>query len=92
VAVATMLLAGIAVNPLVGALTGLLTFAATDTQLRSITFWSMGRLGGSLLLGADLLARTLLASAELLLGIVTALVDTPFFLWMLLRDRRAGGL
>jgi iron complex transport system permease protein len=64
----------------------------SDTQLRSITFWSMGSLGGSLLSGADLLARTLPAPAVLPLGIVTALVGTPFFLWMLLRDRRAGGL
>ena len=47
VAVATMLLAGIAINALSGALTGLLTFVATDAQLRNITFWSMGNMGGA---------------------------------------------
>lgn len=44
---AALLLAGIAVNALTGAITGLLTYLADDTQLRSITFWSMGSLGGT---------------------------------------------
>jgi iron complex transport system permease protein len=47
-------------------------------------------LGGALLLGADLLARTIVAPAELPIGIVTALVGAPFFLWLLLRDRKRG--
>lgn len=42
-----MLLAGIAVNALCGAGTGLMTFLATDEQLRTITFWSLGTLGGA---------------------------------------------
>lgn len=42
-----LLLAGIAVNALSGALTGLLSFTASDAQLRSITFWSLGSLGGA---------------------------------------------
>lgn len=41
-----LLLAGIAFSALAGAVTGLLTFIADDQQLRSITFWSMGSLGG----------------------------------------------
>jgi iron complex transport system permease protein len=45
--VATMLLAGIAVNAVVMAGIGLLTFVATDAQLRTITFWNLGSLGGS---------------------------------------------
>ncbi|MBW3128499.1 FecCD family ABC transporter permease [Hymenobacter profundi] len=45
--VSTMLLAGIAINALAGALTGLLTYVATDAQLRSITFWGLGSLGGA---------------------------------------------
>lgn len=45
--VATMLLAGIAINALAGALTGLITFAADDQQLRNITFWMLGSLGGA---------------------------------------------
>lgn len=187
VAVATMLLAGIAINALSGALTGLLTFVATDAQLRNITFWSMGNMGGatwtsvgavtpfivislcllgrygralnifllgeaearhlgvsvermkrevvalaalavgasvsvvgiigfvglvvphllrlligpdhrylipgsallgaSLLMAADLVARTLVAPAELPIGIVTAVIGVPFFLFLLLQNR-----
>ncbi|MFP4644712.1 MAG: FecCD family ABC transporter permease [Spirochaetales bacterium] len=185
---ATMLLAGVALNALAGAGTGLLTFIADDDQLRDITFWSLGSLGGiswrmirvtapimivgivlparfarplnvillgerdakhvgvnvqvlkvvcvgcvaaavgaavaisgtigfvglvaphlvrlsigpdhrtllpgaaivgaTLLLLADLFARTVAAPAEVPIGIVTALVGGPFFLWLLLRYRR----
>jgi iron complex transport system permease protein len=188
--VATLLLSGIALNALAGAGTGLLTFLATDEQLRSITFWSLGSLGGAtwravgaltpfvllvlllaprlaqslnllllgeaeaghlgvdverikrfvivltalavgaavalagiigflglivphllrlllgpdhrgllpgaallgaaLLLAADLLARTIVAPTELPIGVVTALLGAPFFLWLLLRDRARG--
>lgn len=45
--VTTLLLIGIAINALVGAITGLLTYIASDEQLRSITFWSLGSLGGA---------------------------------------------
>ena len=190
--VATMLLAGVAINALAGSGTGLLVFAADDTQLRDITFWSLGSLGGvtwtslgaaapfmlvalillpqlakglnafllgeseaghlgvntqktklaviflsaaavgaavsisgiigfvglvvphlirlavgpdhrtllpasallgaSLLLLADLFARTVVIPAELPIGVVTSLVGGPFFLWLLLRGRqRIGG-
>ena len=188
--VSTMLLAGIAINALTIAVTGLLTYLANDEQLRTLTFWSMGSLGGaswgelrvaapilllsivliplranalnalllgesealhlgynlewvkrglivlvalcvgvsvsfagiigfiglitphllrlsigpdhrfllpfsallgaSLLLASDLLARTLVAPAELPIGIITSLVGGPFFLWLLLRQRRRG--
>lgn len=42
-----MLLAGIAVNVLAGALTGFITIAANEQQLRTITFWTLGSLGGA---------------------------------------------
>lgn len=45
--VATMLLAGIAINALAGALTGLITYMANEQQLRNITFWMLGSLGGA---------------------------------------------
>lgn len=45
--VATMLLAGIAINALAGALTGLITYIADDQQLRNITFWMLGSLAGA---------------------------------------------
>ncbi|MEM8859747.1 MAG: iron chelate uptake ABC transporter family permease subunit, partial [Chloroflexota bacterium] len=186
--VVTMLLAGIAINALTGAVIGILTFIADDEQLRSLTFWGLGSLGGatwrslrvaapmilaalitlpflarplnalllgedeakhlgihvertkrfvivwvalavgaavavsgaigfvglvvphllrltigpdhryvipgsallgaSLLLCADLIARTIVVPAELPIGIVTSLLGGPFFLWLLLRDRK----
>lgn len=46
-AVATMLLAGIAINALCGACTGLMLFLADDNQLRDITFWMLGSLGAA---------------------------------------------
>lgn len=45
--------------------------------------------GAVLLLGADLFARTVAAPAELPIGVVTALIGAPFFLFML-RSTRIG--
>ncbi|WP_044434299.1 FecCD family ABC transporter permease [Skermanella aerolata] len=187
--VSTLLLAGIAINAIAGAVTGFLIFGSDDRQLRDITFWSMGSLGGAtwttvlglapfalgavfaagrwagvldaLLLGereagllgfdvepakrriviataaavgagvaaagvigfvglvvphlvrlmagaghrlllpasallggtlmlcADMLARTVVIPAELPIGLVTALLGGPFFLWLLIRQRRS---
>lgn len=188
--IATMLLAGVALGALAGALTGLMSYMSDDRQLRDLTFWSLGSLGGAswsriavvapailpvlvavpllarglnalvlgeaeafhlgiavqrvkrtavllvavavgasvaaagaigfvgivvphvlrlaagadhrlllpasallggtLLVGADILARTLLAPAELPIGILTAALGAPFFLWLLLA--RKGSL
>lgn len=67
--ITTLLLAGIAINALAGSFTGLLTYMATDDQLRNITFWTLGSLGG--------------ASWSTLSGIVpfvaVSLVVLPFF-------------
>ena len=189
--VVTLILAGIAVNAIAGAGTGLMIFLANDVQLRTIVFWSLGSLGGttwrsvsavlpfiglglvllprwgrqlnllvlgerearhlgldterlrfvlvglaalimgasvavagiigfvglvvphiirliagpdhrvllpasalagaSLLLLADLAARTLVLPRELPLGVVTALAGGPFFLWLLHRTRKEHG-
>lgn len=74
---ATVLLAGIAINALAGSGTGLLAYIATDTQLRDITFWSLGSLGGAtwsslktatpMMVTALLLSRRLAPSLDLLL-------------------------
>jgi len=185
--VATMLLAGIALAALAGAVSGLLIHAADDQQLRDLTFWGLGSLAGatwpkvataapivvlalaaasglgrglnglalgeatalhlgisvqrvkavavlsvaaatgaavavsggigfvgivvphllrlatgpdhgpllinsallgaSLLLGADMISRLIIAPAELPIGIVTAVLGAPVFLWILLRRR-----
>lgn len=184
----SLLLAGVAINATAGAVIGLLSYLATDAQLRNLTFWSLGSLGGAtweralwmaavaalavgallrlgrplnvlllgeseaqnlgvavesvkrralllavllvassvalcgvigfiglvvphgvrllvgpdhrlvlpgsallgavLLLWADLVSRTVVAPAELPLGIVTASIGGPFFLALLLRERR----
>jgi len=45
-------------------------------------------LGAALLVLADLVARTVVIPSELPIGIVTALAGAPFFLYLLLRQRR----
>jgi iron complex transport system permease protein len=44
--------------------------------------------GAAFLVLADLLARSLLPPTEIPVGILTALVGGPFFLWLLRRERR----
>jgi len=44
-------------------------------------------LGASLLLLADAVSRTIVAPAELPIGIITAIAGAPFFIWILLRRR-----
>jgi iron complex transport system permease protein len=186
--ISTMLLAGVALGALAGAATGLLAYISDDRQLRDLTFWSLGSLGGAtwtkvaaiapivlplllavpllgrgmnalalgeaeafhlglpvqrikalaivlvalavgasvaaagiigfvgivvphllrlmigpdhrlllplsaiagaaLLVGADIIARLVVAPAELPIGIITAAIGAPFFLWLLLRAKR----
>ncbi|WP_407518805.1 FecCD family ABC transporter permease [Methylobacterium oryzisoli] len=45
--VATLLLAGLALGALAGALTGILIYLSDDRQLRDLTFWSLGSLAGA---------------------------------------------
>lgn len=45
-------------------------------------------LGATLLLLADLVARTIVLPAELPVGVVTAMIGGPFFLWLLFKGRR----
>jgi len=47
--------------------------------------------GAIFLVWADLLARSVIAPAELPVGIITGLVGAPFFLWLLRRRRGAAG-
>ncbi|MEP4032373.1 iron chelate uptake ABC transporter family permease subunit [Roseibium polysiphoniae] len=44
-------------------------------------------LGASFLIATDTISRTIVAPAELPIGILTAFVGAPFFLWLLLRKR-----
>ena len=47
-------------------------------------------LGAAVLVGADMIARSVAAPAELPIGIVTAILGAPVFLWILLRRDGAG--
>ena len=67
--VSALLLTGIALNALTGAVIGLCAYIATDTQLRSLTFWTLGSLANAswsligvasiLLISMCLFARTI---------------------------------
>nr|WP_282548542.1 iron ABC transporter permease [Streptomyces rochei] len=48
-------------------------------------------LGALVLLAADLAARTVAEPAELPLGVLTALLGSPFYFWLLRRTRRRQG-
>ena len=64
-----LLMAGIAIAALTGAATGVLTYIADDQQLRSITFWSMGSLGGAGWDNLRVMAIVMLPSMFLLYGL-----------------------
>jgi len=66
--VATMLLAGIALGALAGALSGILVYIADDTQLRDLTFWGLGSLAGASW------AKMLAAAPMILLSIGVAMM------------------
>ncbi|NOT76085.1 MAG: iron ABC transporter permease [Cyclobacteriaceae bacterium] len=57
--IAVLILAGVAVNALAGAIMGLIIFYADENQLRMFTFWTLGDLSGatwgSLLIAAPIL-------------------------------------
>lgn len=65
--IAVLILGGVAINALAGALMGLVIFYADENQLRMFTFWTLGDLGGAtwqkVLIAAPVL---LLASAWML--------------------------
>ncbi len=61
-----MLLTGIAINALSAAGVGFLTFLSDDQQLRTLTFWTMGSLGGALWVSV-LVATTIVVPTGLLL-------------------------
>lgn len=63
---------------------GRMLVGASHRYLLPLSFF----LGGSLLVVADGLSRTIIAPAELPIGIVTALIGTPVFIWLLVREGR----
>jgi iron complex transport system permease protein len=47
-------------------------------------------LGGVVMLTADIVCRVIIAPAEMPIGIITAFVGAPVFLWLLQKNRRSG--
>lgn len=72
--VASMLLTGIAVNAIGGAFTGLaVTVFASDQQLRSVTFWTLGSLAGANWEGVGIIALIVIPSLIICLRYTKAL-------------------
>lgn len=82
--VAMMLLAGIALGALAGALSGVLVYMATDAQLRDLTFWGLGSLAGAtwskVATGLPVMLPALIAAPFLARGLnALALGEAPAF-------------
>ena len=60
-----MILAGIAIGALAGAITGLLIYIANDAQLRDLTFWGLGSLAGATWIKVLLLSPIILISISI---------------------------
>ncbi|MEZ5509358.1 MAG: iron ABC transporter permease [Gammaproteobacteria bacterium] len=71
--IATLLLAGIAINTIAGAATGVLTFLASDTELRSLTFWTMGSLAFANWQDVKIVALWILSGTALMLPLAKPL-------------------
>ena len=85
-AAADLVLIGVGVAALCGAATGMLLFVASDAQLRSVTFWTLGSLGGA---GWDVVVPVALAT---LLAVALAAVRASSLDRLLLGDAEARHL
>jgi iron complex transport system permease protein len=93
-----MLVAGVALSVGAGvAVTGAIGFVGLVVPhlLRPLTdrmpsrlLWPSGLGGAALLLAADIAARIIVPAKELNVGVLTALIGAPFFLWLVTRARR----
>ena len=45
--------------------------------------------GAAMLLAADIVVRLFPASVDIKIGVITSIVGAPFFLWLIIRTRRA---
>jgi iron complex transport system permease protein len=80
--------------------TGLIAFVglAAPHLVRSVVKSTHGRLmwlaslmGGTLLMGADILSRGLMAPQELPVGVLTAVLGGGYLLWLMHRNSSRGG-
>ncbi len=96
-----MLIAGVALCVGAGtAVTGAIAFIGLVVPhlLRPFTDRLPGSLllpsalgGAALLTAADIVSRVIVPGQELNVGVVTALIGAPFFLWLVTRSRREAG-
>lgn len=86
VVVTTMLLAGVAANALASAGIGYMTFLADDAQLRDLTFWTLGSLGGATW------ARVIPAIILMIIAIIGMLSLSRALNCMLLGEAEASAL
>ncbi|MGB2221413.1 FecCD family ABC transporter permease [Neptunomonas sp.] len=84
--ISTLLLAGIAIGIITMSGVGVITYFADDTQLRTLTFWQMGSLGGSTW-GVVMAAASLIVPACLLMMRYSSRLNA-----MLLGEAEAGHL
>jgi iron complex transport system permease protein len=93
-----LLLTGVGLVAFATAAAGPIVFAALAApqiaQRLARTAWpppvASGLTGALVVLSSDLLARELLPSTELPVGIVTGVLGAPVLLWLLIRADRAG--
>ena len=45
--------------------------------------------GGTFLIWCDTIARTIISPAELPVGVITSLIGGPFFIWLLIRQKKS---
>lgn len=69
--IAVLILVGVAINALAGAVIGLAIFYADENQLRTFTFWTLGDLGGASWAGL------IVAAPLLILSTITLLFFSP---------------
>lgn len=81
-----LLLGGVALNAFAGAGTGALTMLATDSQLRSLTFWTLGGLGGATW------ATVAIAAVPIVLSLGAQLRHAAVLDLLLLGEREAAHL
>lgn len=73
---------------MMGALAGAAIWLNGATWIGAPVSTTHSLAGGAMLLAADLAVRLLSPGRELKLGVVTALIGAPFFLWLILAARR----
>ena len=75
------------------ALLGLSMWAGVTFTDKATGGWAVAFVifGGVVLVLADLVARTVAAPSELPLGVLTAAIGAPYFLWLLRRTRARHG-